>query len=402
MDPNAILLASLRAKVRGLDVDALSPGDAVVLVDWFAEVERLGAAGKALAAKRAAEGNQWRASGERTAADWLAKRTGSTVGEARAALDTAARLPAAPGTDAAFRSGALSVKQAEAVSAGAEADPSAESRLLQLAGCRPLKMLQDEAARARAAAETDQRARHERIRRERFWRRWTDADGARCGMYRLTPEDAAVLETRAQPFIVARIDEARRTGQWEPSDALAADGLVAMAAASGVEASPARGARGRKRLRNRRELIGIVNLESLHRGRVESGETCEIAGVGPVPVDVVREVFGDALLRIVIRDGKDIRTVVHTGRTASALQETAVLVRSGGWCERPACDLPISEIDHKTGFPETGPVALGELLGLCGHDHDLKSRHGHRYEVDVDGNVTWIPPNGAEARAMPP
>ena len=399
------MLGSLRTMLRDLDAECLAPSDAVVLVDWFAEVERLVVAGKAIAAGAAATGGAWRQSGDRSAADWLAKRTGTTVGEARTVLDTAEQIAPSSATDAAFRNGELSLKQAEAVAGGASADPSAEQALLDAARSRSLQKLRDESARVRAAAEPDPAARHERIHRGRYWRRWTDAEGARCGAYRLTADAAAVVEAAAQPFIDAAIDAARKSGDHEPSEAYAADGLVAMAAArregSGNEPR-ARGGRGRKRLRDRRELIGLVDLAALQRGSVAAGETCEIAGVGPVPVEVARRVFGDALLRIVIRNGVDIRTVVHTGRTANALQETAVLVREDGRCARPRCGLAISEIDHIEGFRKTRRTTLDDLTGLCGHDHDLKGLHGHTYERMDDGSVRWRRPDGTIEEERPP
>jgi hypothetical protein len=404
-DPRAAVRAALREIVRTLDVDALPASSAVDLVDWFADIERLAVAGKTLAARRAADGDAWRTTGDRSAADWLAKRTGSTVGDARTVLDTAAHLASAPRTEDAFRDGGLSLKQAEAVASAAAVDEAAERRLLEHAAHTSLQKLRDESARVRAAADPDPEARHERIHRSRSWRRWTDGDGARCGTYRLTPDAAAQLEAAAQPFIDAAIDDARRRGGREPSDALAADGLVAMArATTSASDAPtdARGGRGRRRLRDRRELIGLVDLSALRRGRTEPGELCEIAGVGPVPVEVAREVFGDALLRIVIRNGVDIRTVVHTGRVASAVQETAVLVRDGGRCVRPRCDLPISEIDHCAGFTVTGQTTLDDLAGLCGHDHDLKTRGGHTYRRERDGRVTWRRPDGVEERDRPP
>ena len=395
----------MRGLVRDVDAGALSPAEAVELVDWFAEVERLAAAGKTVAAGAVADSEAWRPAGDRSPADWLAKRTGSTVSDARSVLGTAANLASASGsaTDGAFRNGELSLKQAEAVASAARADPAAESELLAMAEHTSLQKLRDEAARVRAGAE-DSAERHERIRRNRFWRRWTDAGGARCGSYSLPAEAAAILEAAAQPFIDAALDAARRAGEHEPSEAYAADGLVAMAAAR-AEAAPApevRRGRGRKRLCDRRELIGLVDLAALRRGETRPGETCEIVGVGPVPVDVAREVFGDALLRIVIRDGIDIRTVVHTGRTANAVQETAVLVREGGRCLRPGCSLPISEIDHTHDYRRTRQTTLDDLGGLCAHDHDLKTRHGHAYRRNPDGRVTWRRPDGTEEHERPP
>lgn len=417
--------ADLRVLVSALEPASLSGEQATDLVDRFATIERLAVAGKAVAAARAAEAEAWRAAGDRSAADWLAKRTASTVGDARSVLDTGARLGDAPQTDAAFRAGELSLKQAEAIIGAVHADPSAESALLAKAKHESLQKLRDETARVRAAAEPDPAARHERIRRGRFWRRWTDPEGARCGAYRLTPEAAAIIEAAAQPFIDAAFDAARHDGRREPAEAYAADGLVAMAQSTlasddddhgrcddpnsgdGDDGGPdtprpPRGGRGRRRLRNRRELIGLVDLRALRRGAVEPGETCEIAGVGPVPVSAARDVFGDALLRIVVRDGVDIRTVVHTGRTANAVQETAVLVRDDGRCIRPRCDLPISEIDHLEGFALTRTTTLDDLGGLCDHDHDLKSRFGHTYRRDADGRVQWTRPDGTVEYERPP
>jgi len=88
--------------VRGFDAGSVSVADAVALVDWFAEIERIASAGKTLAAGRAALCEPSRGTGDRSAADWLAKRTGSTVGDARSALDTASNLTRAPETDDAF------------------------------------------------------------------------------------------------------------------------------------------------------------------------------------------------------------------------------------------------------------------------------------------------------------
>jgi hypothetical protein len=290
----SIVVTSLRTYVRDLDVLALSPADAIALVDWFAEVERLAVAGKTIAAGRAVTGEPWKATGERSGADWLARRTATTVGEARDTLTTATNLAAAPGTEDAFRNGELSLKQADAITSAVVADPSSESHLLESARHGSLQQLRDDAARVRASA--DDGDRHDRIHAQRCWRRWTDRDGARCGSYRMTPEAAAQLEAAAQPFIDAAIDAARREGRHEPTEALAADGLVAMAT-SPSSPPTARGGRGRRRLKDRRELIGLVDLRALQRGALEPGETCEIAGIGPVPVEVARRVFGDALLR---------------------------------------------------------------------------------------------------------
>lgn len=96
----------------------------------------------------------------------------------------------------------------------------------------PLTKLRHECDRTRAAATPDPQERHRRIHRGRYWRQWTDGEGARCGQYRMTPEQAATLEAAARPFIDAAFDAARLEGREESSEAYAADGLVAMASAA--------------------------------------------------------------------------------------------------------------------------------------------------------------------------
>jgi len=395
IDPLVIARNTVRKAVRALDADRLSAGRAAELVELFGELERLGAAGKALAAKRVADVEGWRPSGERSAAEWLAKRTGTTIGAARGALEAASAVAPGSRVDEVFRSGGLSVPQAEAIASAVAADPTAEDDLLGRAAAQPLKVLQEECARVRAAA-TDLAERHARLHRRRALRTWTDADGARCGMWKLTPEAGAEVERILKPFADAAFDTARRAGLHEPSEAYAADGLVAMArAANGSGEAP------RERKRRRREGIVLVNLESLQRGTTEPGEVCEIPGVGPVPVDVARDLLGDALLRVVIVDGVDVRTVVHAGRLASDVQRTAIQVRQRGRCARPTCGRPIDQIDHTTGFTITGPVTLDDLAGLCSVDHLLKTSRGHRYARTANG-WEWHRPDGAVEREHAP
>src|SRR5207244_11526025 len=80
--------AALREIVRGLEPEALAVERAAGLVDTFATIEKLAGAGKALAARRVADSNLWRGAGERSAAHWLARRGGISIGSALATLET--------------------------------------------------------------------------------------------------------------------------------------------------------------------------------------------------------------------------------------------------------------------------------------------------------------------------
>ena len=120
-----------------------------------------------------------------------------------------------------------------------------------------------------------------------------------------------------------------------------------------------------------------------------------------MPVDVARELLGDALLRVVIRDGVDVLTAVHAGRLASDVQRTAIQVRQRGRCLRPTCSGAIAEIDHVIGFPITGATALDDLGGLCKFDHLAKTLHGHSYRRCEHGWM-WIRADGVIERDHSP
>ena len=101
----------------GFDPALLTGADCAAVVTKLASVEKACAAAKALAAARAAV--LWRASvrGFADAGDWLAREGGTSVGAARAALETAADLESCPQTLDAVRTGAVSLDQAARSSA---------------------------------------------------------------------------------------------------------------------------------------------------------------------------------------------------------------------------------------------------------------------------------------------
>ena len=385
----------LQAIVAGLDPDVLDPAEAERLVGGFATIEHVAAAGKALVARRVADSGRWQRSGERSEADWLAKQTGESVGAARAALDTAKKVKELGATNDALRKGALSPAQAEAIASAAAADPGAEQGLLGMAGNAPLTKLRDECTRVRAAAIPDPEERRKRIHKSRFFRRWTDAEGARHGHYKLTPENAAVIEGAIKSYAEAAFNQARKEGRHKPSEAYDADGLVAMAAdrAAGTTEQPKRA---------KTETIVLVNAESLRRGTTQPGESCEIAGIGPVSVETARKLLGDSILKLVIRDGIDIRTVVHLGRHPNAFQRTAIVVRDTGRCVRPTCRCMVAEIDHTTDWADTKQTTLDQLAGLCHHDHDLKTHHGHTYQHGPRGWEWHHPDSRVDYEHSPP
>jgi hypothetical protein len=115
---------TIAAFVSAFEPERYSGDDATTLVSLFARIERLGAAGKGLAARRVEETKTWKGSGARNAAEWLGRTTGSTAGQAAQTLTTSWRRHDQPDLDAAVRAGALSGAQAAEIAQAAGDDPA--------------------------------------------------------------------------------------------------------------------------------------------------------------------------------------------------------------------------------------------------------------------------------------
>ena len=117
-------IESLRDLVATLDPAALSGTQAKELVEQSVELERLVGAVRTLAVGRVAQTGAWANDGPfRDAGAWMASVAGTTVGRAKATIETAERLASLPETEAALRAGSLSEVQVDAISTAANADP---------------------------------------------------------------------------------------------------------------------------------------------------------------------------------------------------------------------------------------------------------------------------------------
>ena len=207
-----------------------------------------------------------------------------------------------------MKDGRLSPEQADLVSDGATADPSAERELLDRAQRDSVKNLKEECGRRKAAADPDPEARHRRIHRGRRCGSWTGSDGAWNLSARGTVAAGATVAQALERLIDERFTAARKLGLREPREAYAFDALVELArraldpdattntwrdgptagdgAAAGDSAAAAHESGGSSKQKssrvNPKHLALIrVDLEALIRGRVEGDELCEITGLGP-------------------------------------------------------------------------------------------------------------------------
>jgi hypothetical protein len=132
-----------------------------------------------------------------------------------------------------------------------------------------------------------------------------------------------------------------------------------------------------------------------------AGETCEIAGVGPVPVSTARAMMTDAYLSAVVTDGVDVYSVAHLGRSVTAHQRTALQVRDPE-CVVPACHVSDHlEIDHIEPWAATKITKLEALARLCRFHHAKKTHEGYRLEGSP-GQWRWLAPGETTTPNPPP
>jgi hypothetical protein len=393
--------------LAGFDPGLVSASDAMVLVKVWDRIERMGAAGKALAAARVAQTELWRRKGHRSAAHWMAGETGVAVGDAVGVLQTADALVGCDATSEAFKAGQLSGRQAKVIAEAASVVPGVEAELLAAASRLSVRELQDKARRLAAAGSGESDAqRAARWHSKRLVRTWVDGEGLGCGQWRLPPAAharvmAVIGDSRDRIFV-----DARRQGLRESVEAYDADALVAVCEhATNTPAGDAAGVRGTSdvsssggRGRTARDVKVIVRVDhsALVRGEVVSGEVCEIAGIGPVDVTTVRDwVQGDAFKAAIVTDGVEIRSVVHLGRKPIELQRTALEWHTAGGCAIEGCvDTARIEIDHVAEWSTTNHTTLDKLAQVCGHHHDLKTYQGYRFgPLGANGKRPLIPPD---------
>ena len=377
------LYGSMRRFAVAFDPSTLSGVEADSVVATAGAIERMAAAVKALAAERSAGEGMWKVTGDRSAAHHLSRITGTSVGRAGEILDTARRLSALPDAGAACRSGQLSAEQAAAVARAASADPTAESRLVELARSASLAELREECGRVRAAAEPDPEGRRRSIHDGRFLRGHTDAEGAWHLHMRDNPEVGAEIMAALAPIRDRLFKAARAEGRHEPAEAYAADALAELAR-GGVAATGGR---------SRAKVIARVDLLALLRGRALDGEVCELAGFGPVAPSAIRDLMetGDPFLAAVVTKGEQVVGVAHLGRRASAGQQTAL-----EWlfptCAVLGCGATaFLENDHRVDWAASHRTIFDLLDRLCPHHHDRKTIDNWAL-VPGQGKRAFVPP----------
>jgi hypothetical protein len=400
--PVAELAAELQSIVAGFDPALTGARDCLDLVGVFCDLEHAASAGLALAARRVAQTSLWAHHGHRTAAHWLAAKTGRSVGEAMRLLETAEVAEAAPATMEALKNGDLSIPKARAVGKAEAADPDAGAELVERAGSEAVSVREIETDAARivhAASGETEASRAERIRRNRSFRVGSNGDGS-SWFHGIGPTtDIARLEAALKPILDDIFQDARQQGRREPVDAYTYDALMTLTergaiggrhpgtssggdsaadTPSGEEQDTPRGARRTSDRHSHAKVIVRADLAALDRGHTEPGELCEIAGHGPIPVaDVWDMIDGGAFIAGIVTRGTDIVALRHLGRRPTALQRTVLEWETAGTCAVEGCTNTVRiEIDHVDPWARTHTTDIDQLAGICSKCHRRKTHHG--------------------------
>ncbi|HEX2235117.1 MAG TPA: HNH endonuclease signature motif containing protein [Actinomycetota bacterium] len=304
----------------------------------------------------------------------VSRTTGTSLGGARAVVETGKTMAGAHDLGAALQGGVISLEQAGEIARAEESAPGVAAELVAVARERPFHVLRERARKARLEAE-QHRDLGARQRAARSARSWGDDLGMVHIHLALEPHVGTPLVARAEAE-AERIAKRARTGSTdkdkEPFERYLADAYASLVAGNG---------RGRAR---RPELVVLVSHEVAARGwsDVREEEVCKVPGVGPVPPRVAREIAENAFLSGVFYDGVDLR---HFARWSRGIPvEVAVALELGDPPEFDGVACATcgrrfrTEFDHHEPHAAGGPVSTTNIDPLCWTCHRDKTARDRR------------------------
>lgn len=125
----------------------------------------------------------------------------------------------------------------------------------------------------------------------------------------------------------------------------------------------------------------------------------ELAGYGPIPASVAREIASDARWKRFITE-PITGNLLDFGRESyeppQALKD--FLIARDRTCRFPGCRRAaiLSDLDHAHSWDEGGSTSLDNLGALCRRHHRLKTHGGWSLESYPDGSCLWKSPAGKE------
>ena len=362
----------------------------------FAEIERLGAAGKVVFSARAAQGTTWRDEGHRCAAAWMAQTTGTGLGEAMGTLETAEALRKLPRDHRSAASGGAVGLTGEGHRRRRGAPP--RDREGPVGECRDPRVSRGSRNAPPGYGPPPPR------RRPRTPATSPSSAGGTCGTGPI-PTGPSASTPGSRPTPGRRSSRPCRSkptpGSTRPAKRTSTRALPPIAPTRSVALVTGESAIERRGSRSGPQTTVSIRVDAaaLKRGHAKAGETCHIAGVGPVPVSAVRRQLADAFVKILVVDGEDVTTVAHPGRTVTAQVQSALEERDP-CCVVPGCDTAEGLQNHHWDVDYV-TCKTTSLAGLA-RRVPVAPRPDHLREVGAQrgaGGWEWrAPPGGCEIR----
>jgi hypothetical protein len=343
--------------------DVLTTLEAGELLGVYTKAQRLASFGVARLAPKANDATE------------LARTTGTSVGEAKATIETGKVLDEAPELRSALRQGEVSLPQAAEIAKAAAVVPAATTQLLAVAKENSFQVLREQVRKTKLEAE-QHRGLAQRQREARSARSHTDDLGMVNIHMRLEPHVGTPIVARAEAEAQRLAKAAKRElaeGQNpEPFERYLADAYARLLAGSG---------NGRAR---RPELVVLVSHGVAKRGwkDVGEGEVCKIPGVGPVAPAVAKTIAKDAFLSGVFYDGNDLRHFKRWSRTIPVEVQVALELGEPPEFDGVACvDCGRRfrpEFDHVEPYVACRSTSLPNMNTRCKSCHKVKGDEDRR------------------------
>lgn len=301
----------------------------------------------------------------------LARTTGTSVGQAKATIEMSHNLKAAPELGEALKSGAVSIEQASEIAKAEASAPGVVDELVKVAKEQPFIVLKETARRIKLEAE-QHRSLGERQRAARSGRHHTDELGMVNVHLRFQPHVGVPIVNRAEADAQRLYKRAKKEGgEPEPFECYLADAFEQMLAGKG---------KGRT---TRPELVVLIDYETIANGwKLTPSGISKIPGVGPVDPRDVKDIAREAVVNVVIKDGKDLRHWARFGRCMPPELKTALELGTAHDFDGPKCvrcgNRFRPERDHIEPIAAQGPTKLSNLNWLCDPCHDVKTEEDRK------------------------
>ncbi|MGH3830188.1 MAG: DUF222 domain-containing protein [Pseudonocardiaceae bacterium] len=134
----------------------------------------------------------------------------------------------------------------------------------------------------------------------------------------------------------------------------------------------------------------------------------ELAGYGPIPAAVARDLAAGGTWRRILTDPESGRPLDYgTTRYRPPAHLAGLVITRDQTCQFPGCRVPAHRCDLDHGIPHdpntgTGPTSETNLGPKCRRHHQIKQTPGWSVTQHPDGCTTWATPSGHQYHSQPP